>query len=206
MWPKIGINFMDRGWRHAWRAESQGWSTKQILDAVSHTKDKIVRLVLDENRMDTFPAELCDLFPNVQSIFLWNNEICTLSRKIGNLTNLGWLNIARNNLTALPLTMTRLIRLESLDLRSNPQLPEKFQIYVAGVQHVQQQLHLLVTYFELARRSATVLVGLAKLKRSQILRTFYIPFEFIREMAQLVCSSHASHKWDHARGAALGAK
>jgi hypothetical protein len=46
------------------------------------------RLWLENNKMDSFPAELCGLFPNVKCLFLDNNNICTLSREIGQLTRL----------------------------------------------------------------------------------------------------------------------
>jgi hypothetical protein len=92
----------------------------------------------------------------------------------------------------------------SLELCGNPSLPDELQKNVSGDwNQCQDLLRRIVSYFELARRSATVIVGLGKLKRSQILRTFYIPFEFVLEIACLVCSSHANPKWAPARSAAL---
>ena len=46
------------------------------------------RLLLYGNRMDTFPKELCVLFPNVELIYLQNNLLRTLPAQVCSLTKL----------------------------------------------------------------------------------------------------------------------
>lgn len=65
-----------------------------------------------------FGTNLIDL----QKLVLQSNQMSTLPRAIGHLTNLVFLSIGENNLTYLPEEIGTLENLESLYINDNPQL------------------------------------------------------------------------------------
>ena len=46
------------------------------------------RVLLGGNLMETLPAELCAMFPNVMELVLYNNCLCTLPRELGQMQRL----------------------------------------------------------------------------------------------------------------------
>jgi hypothetical protein len=181
-----------------WYPSPNSRTTKEFVDDAQQLtqleRDRVKEIGLRGFGMDAFPMELFVLFPNIQYIDLAYNDISMFPRDVGKLVNLERLLLSHNNISTVPSTITKLTNLHTFWLNGNLQLPQ--EVLRGG-----EGLHQIIIYFEPPRRSATVLVGLSKLKRSQILGTFYVPIEFILEIAKLVCSSHGSHKWDHARSA-----
>jgi Leucine-rich repeat (LRR) protein len=164
-------------------------------------KNSVTEIWLRGNAINCFPAELCELFPNVEVCNVGETTFSMLPREICHMTHLRNLSLNDTNICVLPSTITKLTNLCALSLEVTL-LPLELRKYVCvSKESRQHSLNFIVSYFELARRSATVLVGLRKLKRSQILGTFYVPIEFILEIAQLVCSSHGDPKWEPARSA-----
>jgi hypothetical protein len=170
----------------------RGWDTKCVLAEADlltqQQRDKVTGLDLCYNKMDVYPAKLCKLFPNLEHLVLNFNFIKLLSREFEQLTSLQALILTENPICQFPSTLTKLTKLETLHVFSRTEFLTSVSY---NVKACQSELHRIVSHFEPPRRSATALVGLGKLKRSQILRKFYVPIEFILEMAKLVCSARA---------------
>jgi Leucine-rich repeat (LRR) protein len=169
-----------------------GWTTWDVVSFAykleQKQRSKIKSLLLTNNYMETFPATLFELFPNLEELRIDLNAIDFLPREIGQQTRLTCLTLKENNVYVIPSTITRLTKLVHLELDIGCAF---YDTLPRDHKECQSFLHEMVSHFELARRSATVLVGMRKLKRSQILRTFYVPIELILEIAiQLVRFSH----------------
>jgi hypothetical protein len=179
-----------------WYPAPNSRTTKEFVDDAQQLtqleRDKVKEIRLRNLGMSAFPIELFVLFSNIRVIDLDHDTFSMIPRDVGKLVQLRVLYLLNNNICTLPSTMTKLTNLYALYLHGNPQFPRK-------VLQKEMGLNQIVAYFEPPRRSATVLVGLGNLKRSQILGTFYVPIEFILEIARLVCSSHANSKWEPAR-------
>jgi hypothetical protein len=53
---------------------------------VTHVGDG--RVWLDNNSLETLPAELCVMLPNTECLLLYNNHLRTLSRELGHMQHL----------------------------------------------------------------------------------------------------------------------
>ncbi|MFM5896156.1 MAG: leucine-rich repeat domain-containing protein, partial [Dolichospermum sp.] len=64
-------------------------------------KDEVTELDLSNNQISSLPREIGQL-TNLQSLNIYNNQISSLPPEIGQLTNLQSLNIYNNQISSFP--------------------------------------------------------------------------------------------------------
>ena len=88
------------------------------LDSALKTPEKVIKLVLRKNKLDTFPKEIF-LFTNLQYLDLSKNKLKELPEEIGELKNLQKLMLSKNNFTSLPPEIGKLKNLRELIVSQN---------------------------------------------------------------------------------------
>ncbi|MEH2307296.1 COR domain-containing protein, partial [Nostoc sp.] len=76
-------------------------------------------LYLYNNQLSSLPPEFGKL-TNLQTLYLYNNQLSSLPPEFGKLTNLQTLDLYNNQLSSLPREIRQLPNLRKLDLRRNP--------------------------------------------------------------------------------------
>ncbi|WP_427158351.1 leucine-rich repeat domain-containing protein [Aliinostoc sp. HNIBRCY26] len=102
---------------------------EELLQIIAQAaKDNVTELDLSFKGLTTLPPEIGQL-TNLQTLFLWGNQLSSLPPEIGKLVNLQSLELSSNQLSSLPPEIVQLVNLQSLELSSNQMssLPPEFR-------------------------------------------------------------------------------
>ncbi len=107
------------------------WSTARIVESAltltQKERDYITVFYAGDNCMETFPDDMCTLFPNVEYLYCTDNQLLMLPFSLCTMTKLKAAHFTNNNLQRLPSSITRLVNLRSVELQGNASLPDEFQ-------------------------------------------------------------------------------
>jgi Leucine-rich repeat (LRR) protein len=95
------------------------------IDSALVNKDKVIKLDLSKQKLDSFPKEIF-LLPNLQYLDLKKNRISFVPNEISELKKLQYLNLSKNRLDSLPESIGNLTHLKVLSVSQNylVKLPE----------------------------------------------------------------------------------
>jgi internalin A len=103
-------------------------TNEELLQIIEQAvRDKVTKLDLSFKGLTTLPPEIGQL-ANLQTLYLYNNQLSSLPPEFGQLTNLQTLQLNRNQLSSLPPEIGQLTNLQTLYLGSNQlsSLPPEF--------------------------------------------------------------------------------
>ena len=99
-----------------------------VREYIQKHKKTITALRCKGRGITCFPEELCEFLPNLQTLDLENNSLCSLPVSIGTLSALQTLDLENNSLCSLPHSFGSLSALQYLFLNDNSLcfLPDSF--------------------------------------------------------------------------------
>ena len=139
--------------------------------------DQITELYLNDNQLQTLPADIFNDLNNLDSLYLHNNQLTTLPADIFNgLNNLDTLSLYNNQLTTLPAGIFNgLNNLDTLSLYSNQLTTLPADIF-SGLNNLQ---HLYLSNNQLQTLPVTTFNGLSSLQvldlRGNSFKSDFIP-------------------------------